>query len=65
MVNCSKCGAEIIRDRYNISFILERQDFPPSGNWQKSLDRYMADVCPKCANKVMKVVHRLFDYELK
>jgi DNA-directed RNA polymerase subunit RPC12/RpoP len=61
VVNCSKCGNEITRDRFNISFILERQDFPPSGDWQESVDRYLNDICPNCTHKIMKAVHQIFD----
>ncbi|OLS23269.1 MAG: hypothetical protein HeimC3_26100 [Candidatus Heimdallarchaeota archaeon LC_3] len=48
VINCSFCGNKITRDRYNIAHVLERQDSPPNGDWQKSIDSYKEDVCPNC-----------------
>ncbi len=59
-INCRKCGTEIRRDRYNIYLVLERQDAPPSGEWQKSTDRTIEDICPSCENEMVKKIHAIF-----
>ncbi len=60
MVKCSRCPDEITRDRTNLSFIIERQDFPPDGEWQESVDRHLSGLCPNCAEKLIQDVHILF-----
>lgn len=48
MVNCSFCGNEIRRDRFNFVLKIERQDIPRKSNWQTSYESAREDVCAKC-----------------
>lgn len=61
MVNCSFCGSEIRRDRYNLFLDWERQDSVPSGNLQKGILHYREGVCPKCFDIVDKMFRLIVD----
>ena len=51
-LNCSICEKEINIDRYNITYELERQDFPNKSNWQKSVDLYLENICSNCQSTI-------------
>lgn len=51
-LNCQICDKEIIKDRYNISYVLERQDFPYQSKWQQSTDVFLENVCSECQRKI-------------
>ena len=53
-LKCSICEKLITKDRYNISHVLERQDFPPNGDWQELTDFYLENVCPNCQERITK-----------
>lgn len=54
LVNCKFCKNKITRDRYSIYLVLERQDFPPSGRWQKSTERTTENVCADCEIRIVQ-----------
>ena len=61
-IKCSFCDEIIHQDRYNIALTLERQDFPGKSNWQKSVDSYKEDVCPKCEQKIVDYYDNFTNY---
>ncbi len=60
-INCSFCEKEIVKDRYNIMLEIERQDFVPEGNWQKTGDLAKEDVCPNCFDTIILYFKHILD----
>jgi hypothetical protein len=60
-VNCSFCGNEIKRDRYNLTLKIERQDHPPSGNWSKGYDFPREDICKDCVKEITRYYGHILD----
>jgi hypothetical protein len=55
-VNCKLCGKEIVTDRCNVNFKIERQDFPFETNWQSSSDFNLHDICFSCYRRLLTVL---------
>jgi hypothetical protein len=53
---CSICKTEIIKDRCNVDFVIERQDFPFETDWQSSSDFNKPDICFKCYTGLLDVL---------
>lgn len=62
IIKCSMCKKTILRDRYNLSWVLERQDDPGKSDWQKSTDMYRENVCPRCQQIISQYVHGFLEY---
>lgn len=60
-MKCSICEKPIIKDRYNFALEIERQDFPPSGNWSKSYSVPTEDSCSKCFNLIQSYLQHIRD----